>query len=65
MGEWQGDSKRRAHQLYKEALIRLRQSSVSYQLRSLLDKQSVADYQAVADETPALASTRYRLNQLR
>jgi RNA polymerase sigma factor (sigma-70 family) len=53
IGEQLGVTKQRAHQLHEEALMRLRQPSLSYQLRSLLDKQSPADYQAIAAETAA------------
>ena len=51
IGEQLGITKQRAHQLHQEALMRLRQPALSYQLRSLLDKQSPADYQAMASET--------------
>ncbi|MBC8496631.1 MAG: sigma-70 family RNA polymerase sigma factor [Chloroflexi bacterium] len=51
IGEQMGITKQRAHQLHQEALMRLRQPALSYQLRSLLDKQSPADYQVVASET--------------
>lgn len=51
IGEELGVTRQRAQQLYQEALMRLRQPALSYQLRSLLDKQSSTDYQAVAAAT--------------
>jgi hypothetical protein len=37
--------------LHEEALMRMRQPALSYQLRGLLVKQSAADYQVVAAQT--------------
>jgi RNA polymerase sigma factor (sigma-70 family) len=51
IGTQLGVSKQRAHQLHQEALIRLRQPAVSYQLRGLLDKHSVSDYQVTTEQT--------------
>jgi len=53
-----GVTRQRAHQLYQEALMRLRQPALSYPLRSWLGKQSAADYQAVAAETAAWLQRR-------
>ena len=39
-----GLTKQRAHQLHKEALVRLRHPASSYRLRSLLDRHTLADY---------------------
>lgn len=53
IGAQLGVSKQRAHQLHQEALIRLRQPALSYQLRGLLDKHSLEAYQATEEETAA------------
>ena len=53
-----GVTRQRAHQLYQEALLRLRQPGLSYPLRSWLEKQSASDYQAVAVETAAWLQRR-------
>ena len=58
IGEELGVTRQRAHQLHQEALLRLRQPAFSYTLRGLLDKQSSADYQAVAAETAAWLQRR-------
>jgi len=44
-----GVTKQRAHQLHAEALARLRHPAHSYHLRTLLDRHTLADYEA-ADE---------------
>ncbi len=49
IGEQLGVSRQRAHQLHQEALLRLRQPALSYQLRVWLGKHTVAAYQATAD----------------
>lgn len=46
-----GISGERARQLHTEALIWLRQPAHSQQVRSLLDRHTQADYEAVEDET--------------
>ena len=51
IGEGLGMSKQRAHQLYQEAILRMRQPGLSYGLRSLLDQHSVSGYEATAAET--------------
>jgi RNA polymerase sigma factor (sigma-70 family) len=51
IGTQLGVSRQRAHQLHREALIRLRQPAVSYQLRGLLDRHSVSEYQVIAEQT--------------
>ena len=51
IGAQLGVSKQRAHQLHQEALIRLRQPTFSYQLRGLLAKHSVSQYQVTAEQT--------------
>ena len=48
-----GVSGERARQLHTEALIRLRQPAHSQQLRSLLDRHTLADYETVEAETQA------------
>lgn len=48
-----GVSKQRAHQLHQEALIRLRHPALSYQLRGLLGKHRVSEYQASKEQTAA------------
>jgi RNA polymerase primary sigma factor/RNA polymerase sigma factor len=53
IGAQLGVSKQRAHQLHQEALIRLRQPALSYQLRGLLDKHSLEAYQATEEQTVA------------
>ena len=58
IGRELGVTRQRAHQLHQEALLRLRQPAISYRLRSLLDKQLPADYQAVAVETAAWLQRR-------
>ncbi len=51
IGEQLGVSRQRAHQLHQEALLRLRQPALSYQLRIWLGKHTVAAYQTTADTT--------------
>lgn len=48
IGEQLGVSRQRAHQMHQEALLRLRQPGLSYQLRSWLGKHSAAEYEASA-----------------
>jgi RNA polymerase sigma factor (sigma-70 family) len=48
-----GLSKQRIHQLHGEALIWLRQPAHSQQLRSLLDRHTLADYDRAAVQPPA------------
>jgi hypothetical protein len=48
-----GVSGERARQLHTEALIWLRQPAHSQQLRSLLGRHTLADYEAVEAETQA------------
>jgi DNA-directed RNA polymerase sigma subunit (sigma70/sigma32) len=50
IGTQLGVSRQRAHQLHQEALIRLRQPAVSYQLRGLVDKHSVSDYEVTTEQ---------------
>jgi len=51
IGAGMGVSKQRAHQLHQEAIVRLRQPTLSYALRSLFDQHSVSGYEATAAET--------------
>lgn len=51
IGALLGVSAERARQLHTEALLRLRQPAHSQQLRSLLERHSVADYEAVEADT--------------
>lgn len=51
IGAGLGVSGERARQLHTEALIWLRQPAHSQQLRSLLDRHTVADYETVETET--------------
>jgi len=51
IGAWLGLSGERARQLHTEALIWLRQPAHSQQLRSLLGRHTLADYEAVEAET--------------
>jgi RNA polymerase sigma factor (sigma-70 family) len=53
IGAQLGVSKQRAHQLHQEALIRLRQPALSYQLRGLLGKHRISEYQATEAQTAA------------
>jgi RNA polymerase sigma factor (sigma-70 family) len=53
IGAQLGVSKQRAHQLHQEALIRLRQPALSYQLRGLLGKHRISEYQATEEQTTA------------
>ena len=53
IGAQLGVSKQRAHQLHQEALIRLRQPALSYELRGLLSKHRVSAYQATEEQTVA------------
>ncbi len=53
IGAQLGVSKQRAHQLHQEALIRLRQPALSYQLRVLLGKHRISEYQATEEQTAA------------
>jgi RNA polymerase primary sigma factor/RNA polymerase sigma factor len=53
IGAQLGVSKQRAHQLHQEALMRLRQPALSYQMRGLLDKHGIDEYQATEEETAA------------
>lgn len=45
-----GLTKQRAHQLHTEALVRLRHPALSYRLRSLLDRHTLADYEQAHEE---------------
>jgi RNA polymerase sigma factor (sigma-70 family) len=58
IGAQLGVSRQRAGQLHEEALMRMRQPAVSYQLRGLLGQQSSADYQMVAAQTAAWLQQR-------
>lgn len=58
IGAQLGVSRQRAHQLHQEALIRLRQPAISYQLRGLVDKHSVSDYEVTAEQTAAWLQRR-------
>ncbi len=51
IGEQLGVSRQRAHQLHQEALLRLRQPALSYQLRAWLGKHTTAEYEAAAAAT--------------
>lgn len=51
IGERLGVSRQRAHQLHQEALLRLRQPGLSYQLRAWLGKHTAAEYEATAAAT--------------
>lgn len=51
IGERLGVSRQRACQLHQEALMRLRQPALSYQLRVWLGKHSVAEYETTAAAT--------------
>ena len=51
IGEQLGVSRQRAHQLHQEALRRLRQPALSYQLRTWLGKHTAAEYEAAAAAT--------------
>jgi len=51
IGEQLGVSRQRAHQLHQEALLRLRQPALSYQLRAWLGKHTAAEYEAAAAAT--------------
>jgi DNA-directed RNA polymerase sigma subunit (sigma70/sigma32) len=44
IGAQLGVSKQRAHQLHQEALLRLRQPALSYQLRGLLGRHCISEY---------------------
>jgi len=46
-----GVTKQRAHQLHAEALARLRHPAHSYHLRTLLDRHTLADYEATDEVT--------------
>jgi RNA polymerase sigma factor (sigma-70 family) len=48
IGEQLGVSRQRAHQLHQEALLRLRQPVLSYQIRAWLGKHTTAEYEAAA-----------------
>ena len=48
IGEQLGVSRQRAHQMHQEALLRLRQPALSYQLRTWLGKHTLAEYEATA-----------------
>ncbi len=58
IGAQLGVSKQRAHQLHQEALIRLRQPALSYQLRGLLGKHRISEYQATEEQTVAWLQCR-------
>jgi len=58
IGQGLAVSKQRAHQLHREALIRLRQPALSYPLRELLGRHTVEDYEATAVETTAWLQQR-------
>ena len=51
IGEELGVSRQRASQLHQEALMRLRQPALSYQLRVWLGKHSAAEYERTAAAT--------------
>jgi len=51
IGERLGVSRQRAHQMHQEALLRLRQPGISYQLRTWLGKHTLAEYEATAAAT--------------
>jgi len=51
IGEQLGVSRQRAHQMHQEALLRLRQPGLSYQLRTWLGKHTLAEYEATATAT--------------
>ncbi len=51
IGERLGVSRQRACQLHQEALMRLRQPAISYQLRAWLGKHTAAEYEATAAAT--------------
>ncbi|MCP4232718.1 MAG: sigma-70 family RNA polymerase sigma factor [Aestuariibacter sp.] len=51
IGERLGISRQRACQLHHEAVMRLRQPALSYQLRVWLGKHTAAEYEATADAT--------------
>ena len=51
IGEQLGVSRQRAHQMHQEALLRLRQPALSYQLRVWLGKHSAAEYERTAAVT--------------
>lgn len=51
IGERLGVSRQRAHQLHQEALLRLRQPALSYQLRAWLGKHTATEYEATATAT--------------
>ena len=51
IGERLGVSRQRACQLHQEALMRLRQPAISYQLRTWLGKHTAAEYEATAAVT--------------
>ena len=51
IGEQLGVSRQRAHQMHQEALLRLRQPGLSYQLRTWLGKHTAAEYEATATAT--------------
>lgn len=51
IGEQLGVSRQRAHQLHQEALLRLRQPALSYQLRAWLGKHTAAEYETAVAAT--------------
>jgi RNA polymerase sigma factor (sigma-70 family) len=51
IGQRLGVSRQRAQQLHQEALLRLRQPALSYQLRAWLGKHTAAEYEATAAAT--------------
>ncbi len=51
IGEQLGVSRQRACQLHQEALMRLRQPALSYQLRVWLGKHTAGEYEATANTT--------------
>jgi len=51
IGERLGVSRQRAHQLHQEALLRLRQPALSYQLRLWLGKHTVSEYEVATAAT--------------
>jgi len=50
IGATLGLTKQRAHQLHTEALVLLRHPATSYQLRTLLDRHTLADYEGAYEE---------------
>ena len=64
IGEGLGVSRQRAHQLHQEAILRLRQPALSYEVRSLCSRHSVSDYEATAADTAVWLQRRVSLSRL-